>query len=82
MRVKLLLVTLAIKLVKATDSKIKPSKPVLPGITNAGVGKPSKVWIKYHAVPDAKNQLDGYRSGSKSMLILFMHVTYGLTCRQ
>ena len=50
--------------------------------TNAGVGKPSKVWIKYHAVPDAKNQLDGYRSGSKSMLILFMHVTYGLTFRQ
>lgn len=49
---------------------------------NAGVGKPSKVWMKYHAVPDAKNQLDGYRSGSKSMLILFMHVTYGLTFRQ
>ena len=50
--------------------------------TNAGVGKPSKVWIKYHAVPDEKNQLDGYRSGSKSMFILFMHVTYGFTFRQ
>ena len=50
--------------------------------TNAGVGKPSKVWIKYHAVPDEKNQLDGYRSGSKSMFILFMHVTYRLTFRQ
>lgn len=66
MRVKLLLVTLAIKLVKATDSKIKPGKPVLPGITNAWVGEKTKLRDKYQAAPDVEKGSNDTISGSKS----------------
>ena len=70
MKVKLLLVTLAIKLVKATDSKIKPAKSVLPGITNAWVGEKPKLWDKYHAAPDVQkgsnDTIFGFKSGIKS----------------
>ena len=70
MRVKLLLVTLAIKLVKATDSKIKPAKSVLPGITNAWVGEKTKLWDKYQAAPDVEkgsnDTIFGFKSGIKS----------------
>ena len=71
MRVKLLLVTLAIKLVKATDSKIKPGKPVLPGITNAWVGEiKTKLGDKYQAAPDVEkgsnDTIFEFKSGIKS----------------
>ena len=70
MRVKLLLVTLAIKLVKGTDSKIKPAKPVLQGITNAWVGEKKKLWDRYQAAPDVEkgsnDTIFEFKSGIKS----------------
>ena len=70
MKVKLLLVTLAIKLVKASDSKNNPAKPVLPGKTNAWVGEKPKLWDKYQAVPDiekgSNDTIFGFKSGIKS----------------